>query len=262
MKKSISSLIGMALLVTACGDTTGLGSGSSGVALSFSTRAVGGPGGAPGAFFSSAASADTFALDGDELIVSKVEVVLREIELKKISTDVCDSLTVGDDDCEEFEVGPVLLDLPLNGEVARLIEIQVDSGTYDEIEFDIHKVSNDDPEDAAFRQAYPHMIGQSIRVEGTFNGDAFVYETDLDEEQEYDLVPPLMIDSLSAATNVTVRIDISTWFVDGNGALIDPATANKGEQNEGVVKENIKNSIDAFEDEDEDGDDDDEDDDS
>ena len=258
MKKRAFSLIGVALLAAACGDATAPGN-TSGVSLSFFTGAQGAPAAAPGGFFSMAPAADTFAVGEDELIISKVEVVLREIELKRIESGSCDSLTVGDDDCEEFEFGPVLLELPLNGEVERLVAIQIDSGTYDEIEFDIHKVSNDDAEDAAFRQAHPHMAGQSIRVEGTFNGEAFVYETDLDEEQEYDLVPPLVIDSLPVATNVTVRIDISTWFRDGGGSLVDPTSANKGEVNEGLVKENIKNSIDAFEDEDEDGDDEDED---
>ena len=50
-----------------------------------------------------------------------------------------------------------------------------------------------------------------------------------------------------------------SWFRDGSGALVEPTSANKGGLNEGLVKENIKNSIDAFEDEDEDGDDSDED---
>lgn len=207
-----------------------------------------------------APGADTFAVGGDDLVISKVEVVLREIELKRQGYDDCDSSEMHDDSCEEFEVGPVLLDLPLNGEVDRLVEIQIDSGTYDEIEFDIHKVSSDDAEDAAFRATYPHMAGQSIRVEGTFNGEDFVFESDLDVEQEYDINPPLVIDSETVATNVTVRIDIQTWFVDGGGALVDPSTANKGEVNEGLVKENIKNSIDAYEDDDEDGEDDDHDD--
>jgi len=256
MKKSVIGLFGAALLVAACGDATGPGN-TSGVSLSFAVGAPGAPAPGPGGFFSLAPAADTFAVGGDELIITKVEVVLQEIELERANAESCDSVSVNHDACEEFELGPVLLNLPLNGDIAQLVEIEIDTGTYDEIEFDIHKVSDDDAGDAAFRQAHPHMAGQSIRVEGTYNGESFVYETDLDEEQEYDLSPPLVVDTLATATNVTIRIDVSTWFVDGGGALVDPATANKGEVNEGLVKENIKNSIDAFEDEDEDGEDDD-----
>jgi len=50
------------------------------------------------------------------------------------------------------------------------------------------------------------------------------------------------------------------WVVDGSGNLIDPRTANKGGANEGLVKENIKQSVEAFEDDERDGDDDHEDD--
>jgi hypothetical protein len=49
-------------------------------------------------------------------------------------------------------------------------------------------------------------------------------------------------------------VDVSTWFRSATGALIDPATANKGGLNESEVTENIKDSFKAFEDEDRDGD--------
>ena len=81
-----------------------------------------------------------------------------------------------------------------------------------------------------------------------------------DVEQELMLVPPLVItdtpDAPATTTNVTIRVDLAAWFVDADGALIDPATANKGEPNEGLVEDNIDNSMEAFEDEDEDGEDD------
>ena len=99
------------------------------------------------------------------------------------------------------------------------------------------------------------MEGKSIAVEGTYNGDPFSYETDLNEEQEFDLIPNLVIGEDAPATNITIRLDVSTWFVDGDGNLFDPATAAKGEPNENLAENNIKNSIDAFEDEDRDGDD-------
>jgi hypothetical protein len=46
---------------------------------------------------------------------------------------------------------------------------------------------------------------------------------------------------------------VDSWFRDDLGGLIDPATANKGFDNEGIVKDNIKNAMEAFEDPDEDG---------
>lgn len=235
----------------ACSD--GAGTGQPGISLSF-TSGAGASALAPG-FFASVMS-DTVAASGDTIVITKAEIVLREIELKRVEYDSCDD-DMSTDDCEEFETGPVLLDMPLNGEVEQLVSVQVPVGTYDELEVEIHKVSNDDPADQDFRNQYPHMVGKSIRVEGTYNGTAFVYETDLDVEQEYDLPNPIEVLDANTATNVTVLIDLSSWFVDGSGNLVDPNTGNKGGANESLVKENIKQSVEAFEDEDCDGHDDD-----
>jgi hypothetical protein len=131
-----------------------------------------------------------------------------------------------------------------------------DTGTYDEIEFELHKVSNDDPEDADFRDAYPDMVGKTIRIQGSYNGQPFTYENDIDDEQEYDLVPPVVVDEMTMQVNVTIRIDIDAWFRDGSGSLVNPQSANKGGANESLVNENIKHSFEAFEDDDHDGEDD------
>ncbi len=241
--------------VAACGDGTGAGSG---VALSFSTTSPGAVPLAPFASMQAAAFDDTLVTNGDTLIITKAEIVLREIELERVETTDCDD-SVATDDCEEFEVGPILLDLPLNNGTETLLAIDAPDGFYDEIEFEIHKISSSDEEDAAFRAMHPDFAGKSIRVQGTFNGVAFTYETDLDVEQEFDLDPPLEINNSTGTTNVTVRIDLDAWFRDGSGNVVNPDSGNKGGVNEGLIKENIKQSMEAFEDKDRDGDDSDED---
>ncbi len=70
---------------------------------------------------------------------------------------------------------------------------------------------------------------------------------------------PLVVEEGAQPTNVTLLIDVTTWFVALDGSLIDPRTAGNGGPNEGLVEDNIRASIDGFEDEDEDGEDDDDD---
>ena len=77
----------------------------------------------------------------------------------------------------------------------------------------------------------------------------------MDVEQEFDLPEPLTVVDGASSTNVTIRVDLSKWFLDGSGNLVDPDTGNKGGENESLIKENIKQSIEAFEDRDRDGDD-------
>jgi hypothetical protein len=241
----------MAGALGAC--SNGVGPSGSQVSLSFSTRAPGAAA-APRQGLSLSVAAPFTQSDGtNKLVITQAEVVLREIELERIETDDCDS--AGPGSCEEFETGPMLLDVPLNGETEVVVTIPVEPGAYDELEFEFHRVSSDDPQDAAFREAHPDLVETSIRVRGTFNGAPFTYQTDLDVEQEFDLAPPLVIAEDVASTNVTVRLDLAAWFRDGAGMLLDPQTGNQGEVNEGLIKENIKQSVEAFEDRDRDGDD-------
>jgi len=234
--------------LAACGDGTGPTTGAQ-VSLTFASSVAAGAAAAPSF---GGPMAVPFTDGVNTLEITSVKVVLREIELERVEIADCD---VEPAECEDFEIGPVLIDLSLDGTTNTNISVAVSAGTYDEIEFDVHKASNDDPEDAAFLLANPTMESKSIIVEGTYNTVAFTYETDLNEEQELDLVPNLAIGEDAPPTNVTIRFDVSTWFLDGNGNLFDPATANKGEPNENVAKDNIKNSIEAFEEEDKDGDD-------
>jgi hypothetical protein len=150
-------------------------------------------------------------------------------------------------------VGPELVDLPLTPGATQQFNVDIPPGMYSRIDFEVHKIESGDPLDNAFIALHPEFDGLSIRVLGTFNGQAYVYETDLNVEQELDLVPALTV-SEGVDVNVTIRVDISTWFRTSGGTLIDPATANKGGPNESEVKENIKKSLKAFEDDDRDGD--------
>jgi hypothetical protein len=211
--------------------------------------------GSSGAAASLAPSFDLMFNDGaNTLEISRVAMVLREVELKLVEDDDCEDSSDGDDDdCEEFEVGPFLLELPLDGEVVHLVTLDgVTPGVYDELEFDIHKPDDDTPEDLAFLAEHPDFRDVSIRVEGTFNAASFTYLTDLNEEQELDLVPPLVIGQ-ETSTTVTLLLDLDSWFRLADGTLIDPATANKGGANENLVRDSIRDSIEGFEDEDEDG---------
>lgn len=199
---------------------------------------------------------ETFTDASNTLVINQVQLVLREIELKPVkATAACGGSEA--DGCEKLELGPLLLDLPLGGTggAARTFSVPVAAGSYDAVEFEIHKPSGDDASDAAFLQAHPDFAGVSVRVDGTFNGQAFSYTSDLNAEEEIELSPPL-VTTESAATDLTLFVDLDRWFRDGAGNLVDPATANVGLTNEVLVENNIRATLQAFEDENHDGTDD------
>ena len=236
-------------LVAACDSGTGPGSA---VSLSFASRDPAVAAVAP--LFSVAGIAgDTIRSGADVLILDKVEIVLKQIELEGQEVSDCD-VSPKPAACQDFKSDPLVLDLPLGPGAQQHVAVDVPPGTYDEVEFEIHKLTSGDSRDVALRALRPDLVDRSIRVQGTFNGTAFTYESDLDVEQELKLPEPLVVTDASS-TNLTVRIAIAQWFRTGAGVLVDPVTANKGGANEGLVKENIKNSVKAFEDRDGDGDD-------
>ncbi|MGB5525677.1 MAG: hypothetical protein WBO43_02720 [Gemmatimonadota bacterium] len=250
----------IAPLLGACdGNSDGLSgpsaAGPGSVSLSVSVPQATGP---SAAVTSGGALFDIVQNDGaSELVITRVAMVLREIELERQFDDDCDDHVSGsDDDCEEFSTGPMILELPVDGGVDHVLSINnVPADVYDEVEFEIHKPEDDTAADMDFIRANPDFERVSIRVEGTWNGEAFTYLTDLNEEQEYDLSPPLQVDG-TTPVNVTLSIDVTTWFVAPDGSLVDPRTANDGGANENLVENNIERSIDVFEDDDRDGDDD------
>lgn len=232
----------LALALLGCDST---GTGRQPVQISFSTKA-------PAAAVASASDAQfaiTVAEGANTLVITKAELVLRELELKLSTTSACATGTV-EDSCEEIELGPMKIDLPVTDVVMSPISTQVPAGTYREIEFDIRRPGTD-PADVTFVQANPQFNNVSIRVEGTFNGQAFVFTSQLDQEVQIDFNPPVEI--TDGNNNVTIAVDLRSWFRNSQGVLINPATANPGQTNESPVTARIKASLRAFEDDDKSG---------
>lgn len=204
-------------------------------------------------------SPETFTDGTNTLVIASVELVLREVELKRVDEDNCETASggvageseSGAEGCEELEAGPFLLDLPL-GSTERLFSADVPAGSYDEVEFEVHKPEDDgNAVDRAFLAAHPDFARISIRVKGTFNGADFTYWSDLNVEQELELDPPLVV-SAGTPVTLTVRLDLDGWFRSGT-TVVDPRTANEGGVNENLVRDNITMSFESFRDDDEDG---------
>ena len=228
----------------ACDDGTGPG-GS--VSLSLTVPSSGGA-----ASVASPALFDLVYGDGSTtLTLTSVELVLREIELERVDDESCDSEFEGeDDDCEEFETGPRVFPLPMDGSTDAVLTISdVPQGLYDELEIEVHKVS-DDPEDAALLASRPDLADVSIRVEGDVDGTPCVFTTGVEEEFEFELSPP--IDPSAGSVNVTLSVDVESWFKAGDGSILDPSN----EANRSQIENNIQQSFEAFEDDDGDGEDD------
>lgn len=246
------SLLASAVLLAACsGGSSGPSSTGRSVSFQLATKA-----GTPAAIRGAAlVGQEVLAAGNDTIVVTGVQLVLRRIELERsVPSAACDSLAPSSDDCEEIKAGPVLLDLPLGAGAQRSFNVAIDTGTYSKIKFEIHRPEMGN--DATFLAANPGFDGVSVKMTGTYNGTAFTYTSGLDVEQEHSFVPPIAVTD-AAGANLTLFVDLNSWFLNQSATgLIDPASANKGQQNEGEVKSNIEASLNAFEDDNHDGSDD------
>ena len=240
-----ASLSLLAIVAGACSDA-----GPSNLnQLSFNSATRTAPAAITGASLGMIGTPETFTDGTNTLAIDKVELVLREIELHRAGA-VTDCVA-GADDCEELEIGPILFDVPLGTPGAsRTFSVQIAAGSYDKVEFAIHKASPSD--DVAFVQAHPDLSDASVKVTGTYNGTGFTYIGRFDVEMEFALSPALIAGE-TAASDLTLFVDLGQWFREQGGMLLDPGTANSGQPNQGVVEQNIKSSLEAFEDENHDG---------
>lgn len=206
-----------------------------------------------------AAKSQSFSdAEGNTIEIDTAEVILREIEFERDDDDLECSSASSDASCEKIESGPVLVDIPLDAEQPSVaLESSLPEGRWETVEFDVHKLERSDADDRAFLDSTGFPEGVSIRVTGTWlpNGgsaEAFMYVSDLNEEQEITFAPPIRV-TADMPKNVTFRVDLNAWFRDGDGLLVNPRLANEDGGYEDLVENNIESSIEGFEDDDRDG---------
>jgi len=180
-----------------------------------------------------------------QVTITSAKVVIGKIEFETALRDSMDFKSRT----------PLVVTLDLTGKPTPINAVSVPLGTYSEMEFEIKRLRATDG------QVYldnPDLQNRSISVRGYVDGDTsatFVFTSALEEEQETEFSPPLVVDANSPQTNVMLTLDTTMWFSNGAGNYLDPRIA----QNQQTIERNIKASIQAFEDEDGDGEDDDDD---
>lgn len=190
-------------------------------------------------------AARAIAMDGNNgtLILEEVYMIVSEVEL---DSDDCDDDDLDDSDdgdgsddglrCGDFEAGPRLVALPLDGSPVAAFDGMIAAGRYDELEFEVEDLEDDDDDDwQEIGELRDEILDQfpdwprraSVYVVGTFQREgedpvAFRTYVDAEIEVEIELNPPLVVgdDGIDDPLLVVdVRPDL--WFRDGQGGFRD-----------------------------------------
>ena len=244
-------VLGVAVIsaIAGCSDSTGANRHL--VQLSFTTNAAVAPA-------VNGVAADLVAGPAGELVLKKVQLVFRKIELDRSGTAECiPEAEDADDDtphhtgeCEDVMHEPVLVDVPVDDALHPVINVPLPAGTFSELEA---KLAPARERSTAFNAANPNLVGKSVRVEGTINGQDFVFTSAIRRSLELEFDPPLVIDEKTK--NATVSFDVRKWFLNSSGQVIDPRSATPGSSSLQQIEDNIRRSFHAFEDDDERGED-------
>src|SRR5438093_10359594 len=188
----------------------------------------------------------------NSLTSNQAQVVLARIEL---STAGGCAATGEEDDCAELRLGPTLVDLPVDATTQVMLEdVAIPAGTYSGVQAKLDAVQPDDDEPgvSAFLTAHPDFQGISVKVTGVFTDASsathdFTFTSEIDAEMAMRFEPPVTL--ASDTKNLTIAVDIASWFKDASGAVIDPTDPANAE----AIERNILRSARVFEDDDHDG---------
>ena len=235
MNRSLVGMVVVAVFLVGCSDTSGPGSETQ-LTLAFTAGSSAAQASAAQSAPSRAPAAAGLEIMGSNgvLTITDVRLILAEFELEAISG----SCASGDEsECHEFEAPPSFLQLPLEGDVVTVATTDVPPGSYDELEFEVEDLEDDEADDdfaaaealrGLIRVEFPEWPDKaSMLVVGTFlpdGGDPIPFRVfvDAEIEIEIDLMPILVISSDGEASRtITVDVQPDIWFRLPTGGVLD-----------------------------------------
>ena len=180
----------------------------------------------------------TLDLQNADVVFSEVTFEGRDVVNQDDDGD-SDTDTDSDSDSDsdhsgnsKFRAGAVTLPLPLEGGLVTPFTGEIPLGTYSGVEMD----------------------ADFIRLRGTYDGQAFDVTVPVNAELELEFDPPLAVTESSDPINVSVNVDVASWFKDENGNTIDPRQLSTNSTLRAQFRNRVRASFRAFEDQDKDAD--------
>jgi hypothetical protein len=136
-----------------------------------------------------------------------------------------------------------------------ILDALVPAGTYTRLQARLHPVNVHEQGVSDFLAAHPDFAGISVKVVGVFTDSGgtnhdFTFTSSMNVVSAVNFDTPVTVGA--GTTNLTIDVDVSHWFSDASGAVIDPTNS----ANQRAIERNIRASLRAFEDDNHDGDDD------
>lgn len=185
------------------------------------------------------------AINAEGLTIDSARILVRSVKLHHIN----------DADSMDFKSDSFVLTLDPDNPAREVALSQIPFGVYNKFSFRIHKPEDGEtPPDPDFMESASGKDRYSVILNGSYNGEPFEFKFRKSFRQKVDLNPDLVIDEASPASiNVTLEVDLNSWFTDDDGNFINPTSEDAEEE----IEDAIKRSFRMFKDNDHDGENDD-----
>lgn len=185
--------------------------------------------------------------DGGFQVAPGIDLSRARVSVRRLRVEAKAAPDAGTKDGDgevKIAEGPLLIDVSgdkLAGALENLVTTNIPAGSYDQLKVDVHRVDPPAP------KGFEDLVSQraSIILDGTVDGKAFTFVSGLEAELELETTFTVG----AGATNITLNLDASKWFVAADGTRLDP----NDPANKSAIEGNIRASFRAFQDDDEDG---------
>ena len=237
MRKHTTALaLTAALAALGCGDDT-LGTGVDGGA-SVAIRLQAAAAASPRVSLAGGGAALAIAGTNGTLRIDDLRLVVAEFELKRQEDDDCDALTgSAHEACEEFDAGPFVVDVPLEGGGTIIVSTEVPADTYRRLDFEVEDLEDDGDASEAprieavlaeIRSEFPEWprkasmlaIGEFEPADGSSSRPFRVF-FEAEIEVERSLEPPMVVGGDDAQRTISVELAPALWFTRGDGSVMD-----------------------------------------
>ena len=181
--------------------------------------------------FAVPASGTMLKPSNSDVQLDSVKILLKTIQFH--SEDEGDSL--------DFKTEPQILNLALDGSVNTLHAAEIPIGTYNKVSFRIHKPEDDeDPGDPDFKEGTSGNERFCVVIKGTYEGTAFTFKSRKSTKQRVEIDPPLVIDEEGLEVNVTLTVDVDSWFQDEDGNPLNPLDEGDEDEIDDAIRESFR----------------------
>lgn len=194
-------------------------------------------------------SADVTIDDDPQFVVDSVDVVIRELQVGREGQE-CGFAPVGTtgdggdgNDCEEVFRQTAAPSLPLDEGFATIADsMLIEPGRWNRFEFQFHVLEVGGPEATPILDDRPELRGASVRITGTFDGQAFELLLTPDDDVTVEADAPVVLDDEELGGMVLVW-NLSRWFDDGQGGFIDPVAAQEDQGLRDQIETNLVEAL-------------------